>query len=151
MSKKQAKPAKKKPAKNKPAKKTAVKKAPAKAATRRAPAMARVADLAPSNRTAAATIFVYSVNDAIRARTSPQLITAGPGYIEWTVVNLSSGDNNVPVEISWPSGGPWGDQPIAIKNGNARLSLATAKDGRYKYNVTVGGFIEDPEIEIPEM
>jgi hypothetical protein len=137
MSKKKA-AVKKKTAK-KPAKKTA-KKAVPKASTA----------AAPTRRTAAATIFVYDVNGQTRVRTSPQLITAGPGFIEWTVVNLGNGDNDVPVEITWPNGGPWGGQPIPIK-GNARLSLAGARDGRFKYNVTVNGYTEDPEVEIPEV
>ena len=104
---------------------------------------------AVSNRTAAATIFVYQVKGETRVRTSPQLLPAGPGYIEWTVVNMIS-DDPVDVEITWQKDSPWGGQePICIRNGCERRSMAGAKDGRYKYNVTVNGYTEDPEIEIP--
>jgi hypothetical protein len=108
----------------------------------------RAAAAAP-HRTAAATIFVYQVNGQTRVRTSPQLLGAGPGSIEWTVVNLAS-DTPVDVDITWQKDSPWGgSEPIKIKGGNYRRSMAGARDGRYKYNVTVNGFTEDPEIEIP--
>lgn len=104
---------------------------------------------AASQRTAAATIFVYQVNGETRVRTSPQLLGAGPGSIEWTVVNLAS-DTPVDVDLTWQNDSPWGGrEPIKIKGGNYRRSLVGARDGRYKYNVTVNGFTEDPEIEIP--
>jgi hypothetical protein len=108
----------------------------------------RAAAAAP-HRTAAATIFVYQVNGQTRVRTSPQLLGAGPGSIEWTVVNLAS-DTPVDVDITWQKDSPWGgSEPIKIKGGNYRRSMAGARVGRYKYNVTVNGFTEDPEIEIP--
>ena len=103
----------------------------------------------PSNRTSAATIFVYDTAAGCRVRTSPQLLTCGPGYIEWTVVNLTS-DDMPDVDITWPAGGPWGGAPIPVRGGNARMSLAGARAGRFKYNVTCGGFTEDPEVEYPE-
>jgi hypothetical protein len=104
---------------------------------------------APSKRTAAATIFVYDVNGQTRVRTSPQLLGAGPGSIEWTVVNLAS-DAPVDVDITWQGDSPWGGrEPIKFNNGNFRRSLDGARDGRYKYNLTVNGYTEDPEIEIP--
>lgn len=140
---------KKKPAAKKVAKKTTKKKVAVKAKARNR-ASARQAPK-PTNRTAAATIFVYNVNGETRVRTSPQLLPAGPGYLEWTVVNLHS-DDKVDVEITWPDGSPWGGhEPIWIKGGNARIPMAGAKDGRYKYNVTVNGYTEDPEVEIPEL
>lgn len=136
---------KKKPAKKSAKKAPVKKKAPArKKARKTASRMAAPA----SNRTAVATIFLYDTPAGPRVRTSPQLLPAGPGFIEWTVVNLASADP-VDVEISWPNGGPWGAQPIPIRNGNARISCVGAKDGRYKYNVTANGYTEDPEIEIP--
>ncbi len=142
---------KKKPA-MKPAKKAATKK-PAKKKTplKKAKAARRaVATLAaePGKRNNTATIFLYKIDGNYRVRTSPQLISAAPGYIEWTVVNLAS-DEQVDVEISWPKGGPWGADPIRFK-GNDRKSLADAKPGRYKYNVTANGYTEDPELEFPE-
>ena len=139
------KKAAKKAAKKAIVKKTANKKAPAKKA---APARRAVATLAAGKRTTAATIFVYKVDGSYRVRTSPQLLSAAPGYIEWTVVKLAS-DEQVDVEITWPDGGPWGKDPIRFK-GNDRKSLADAKPGRYKYNVTANGYTEDPEVEFPE-
>jgi hypothetical protein len=104
----------------------------------------------PANRTAAATIFVYETAEGLRVRTSPQLLSCPPGYVEWTVVNLTSGE--MPdVDISWPEGSPWGGAPIPIRGGNERKSLAGAREGRFKYNVTCKGYTEDPEIVFPEM
>jgi hypothetical protein len=137
-----------------PAKKAATK---AKAKTRKRPTARKavpqrplaMAALTPSRFTASATIFVYKVDGQTRVRTSPQLLSAGPGHLEWTVVNLSS-DQPVDVDITWVKESPWGGaEPIVIKGGNYRRSLDAAKDGRYKYNVTCDGFTEDPEVEIP--
>jgi hypothetical protein len=146
--KKGAKTAVKKSAKK--AVKKAVTKKPARAAAGRAPArLMSQAQALPSRRTAAATIFVYQVDGKTRVRTSPQLLSAGPGSIEWTVVNLGS-DAPVDVDIVWQKDSPWGgSQPIRILNGNYRRTLDDAKDGKYKYNVMCDGFCEDPEIEIP--
>jgi len=102
-----------------------------------------------SRRTAAATIFLFKNDNGFRIRTSPQLLTAGPGYIEWTVVNLIN-DDPIDVEITWPNGSPWGGAPIKIKNGNERKGLTDAKPGRFKYNVTANGYTEDPEVEYPD-
>ena len=142
---------KKKPAK-KPAKKATPKKAAPKKAKKKAPAKkstpARRAAVAPAGKkSSAATIFLYKIDGNYRVRTSPQLLGASPGYVEWTVVNLAS-DEQVDVEISWPDGGPWGADPIRFI-GNDRKSLADAKPGRYKYNVSVKGYTEDPELEYP--
>jgi hypothetical protein len=106
--------------------------------------------VAPSQRTSAATIFVYKTDDGYRVRTSPQLLSCPPGSIEWTVVNLTS-DPMPDVDITWPSGGPWGNAPIPIRGGNVRKSLEGAQPGRFKYDVTCNGFTEDPEVEWPEM
>ncbi|MSO61716.1 MAG: hypothetical protein EXQ50_06465 [Acidobacteria bacterium] len=112
------------------------------------PRFTAVTDVAPGKRNNAATIFLYKVDGNCRVRTSPRLIGAAPGYIEWTVVNLAS-DEEVEVEIMWPKGGPWGGGPLRFK-GNERKSLAAATPGRYKYNVTANGYTEDPELEFPE-
>lgn len=128
----------------------AKKKKPARKAARPAARKAATRVSAATRRTAAATIFVYTADGQTRVRTSPQYISGGPGWVEWTVVNLADGNNGVPVTISWPNGGPWGSDPIAITKGSVRLNLAGAKDGRYKYTVSAGGASEDPEIEIPE-
>lgn len=140
----------KKPAKKATVKKSVKKKAPAKkaASARRAVRVTSSADVAGGKRNNTATIFLYKVDGNYRVRTSPQLISAAPGYIEWTVVNLAS-DEQVDVDITWPAGGPWGSDPIKFK-GNKRKTLADAKPGRYKYNVTANGYTEDPELEYPE-
>jgi len=125
----------------------AKKKAAPKKAARASRALAATAVVA-GKRNNTATIFLYKVDGNHRVRTAPQLISAAPGFIEWTVVNLAS-DEEVDVEITWPKDGPWGTAPLRFK-GNERKSLADAKPGRYKYNVTANGFTEDPEIEFPE-
>jgi hypothetical protein len=128
-------------------KKKATKPAARRSAPKRTAARRSVA-AAPSKKTTAATIFVYDTAEGCRVRTSPQLLTAPLGYLEWTVVNLTS--KPMPdVQISWPDGGPWGDAPISIKGGNIRMNLNEGKGGHYKYNVTCGGYTEDPEIEFP--
>jgi hypothetical protein len=143
MSKKKAKKA------PKSAKKAARKKPARAAAGKSAARPISKAVPPPSRRTAAATIFLYKVDGQTRVRTSPQLLSAGPGNIEWTVVNLSS-DEPVEVDIVWQKESPWGGtQPIRIQNGNYRRSLDDAKNGHYKYNVMCDGFCEDPEVEIP--
>lgn len=125
------------------------KKAARKVARRAAaPKKQTSARLAPSRWTTAATIFVYDVNGECRVRTSPQVLAAADGIVEWTVVNLTS--HEMPdVEITFPKGSPWGGQPIPIKGGNARVPLSAGKAGTYKYNVTCNGYTEDPELEYP--
>jgi len=149
MSKKKTKP----PARSKPA---SSKAAPAKAAARRRTTAARPAPRAaavalPTRRTAQATIVIFNAGGRTQIRTSPQLLPAGPGYIEWTVVDLTG--TGAPVEITWPNGGPFGKTPIQIPkdDGWVRVNLDGAAEGRFKYTVTVGGVSEDPEVEIPEM
>jgi hypothetical protein len=122
------------------------KKAPKKAA-KPAPKKAKMA-APPRDRTSAATIFVYEVNGQCRVRTSPQMLSAGDGFVEWTVVNLTSGP--MPdVDITWRNGSPWGGQAIPVRNGMARLRLAAGQPGHFKYNVSCQGFTEDPELEYP--
>jgi len=140
---------KKKPAKKAAKNVAAKKKAPAKARAKSTTARRAVKAPGQSKKTSAATIFLYMVNGEHRVRTSPQLLTAGPGYIEWTVVNMAS-DEVVDVDITWPNGSPWDGKEIKIKNGNERKSLEGAKPGRFKYNVTANGYTEDPEVEYPD-
>jgi hypothetical protein len=133
---------KKKAAKKKTVKRAAGRK-PAKKAVRRSALAA-----APSERTAAATIFVYDTGQGTRVRTSPQLLTASDGWVEWTVVNLTSGP--MPdVDITWVDGSPWGGAPIKVCEGNCRKDILNGNKGRFKYNVTCNGYTEDPEIEYP--
>ena len=99
-------------------------------------------------QTSQATIFLFKTANGNRIRTSPQLAFAGPGHVEWTVVNLIDG-TDVPVTITWPDGGPWGKEPIDIKS-FARLSTDKVRAGRYKYVVSAYDVQEDPEIEFPQ-
>jgi hypothetical protein len=139
MSKKKA--AKKAAKKTKPAvKRVTVKKSVSKLVSRTA--------LAPAKSTAAATIFVYDTAQGTRVRTSPQLLATGDGWVEWTVVNLTSGPMPE-VDITWVDGSPWGGSPIKVANGNCRKDIINGNKGRFKYNVTCNGYTEDPEIEYP--
>ena len=136
MSKKKGKAAPKQASKKKPA--TAPRSA------------ARLTAAAATGRTSQATIFIYRTANGNRIRTSPQRAYAGPGHLEWTVVNLIDG-SNVPVTITWPNGGPWGKEPIDIRDGMVRLSCDGAAEGRFKYVVRALDAQEDPEVEIPEV
>jgi hypothetical protein len=128
------------------AKKSKTSAKPARAGARRQSARVSAVE---SNRTFGATIFIYTTAAGLQIRTAPQRLTAGPGYIEWTVVNLAS-DEPVNGEITWPKGSPWGgNTPIPITNGTARVSLAAAEHGRFKYSVSANSVTEDPEVEIP--
>lgn len=98
--------------------------------------------------TSQVTIYLFRTSEGIKIRTAPQRAYAGPGHIEWTVVNLIDGAD-VPVTISWPNGGPWGKEPISIQS-YERRSAAGARVGRYKYVVSALGVEEDPEVEFPE-
>lgn len=122
----------------------------ARKAPRKAKARPALRGSAETRRTAAATIFVYKTETGYCVRTSPQLLTCAPGFIEWTVVNLTS-DEMPDVDLTWPKGSPWGGEPIPIRNGNVRVSLIGAREGRFKYNVTCNGYTEDPEVQWPEM
>jgi hypothetical protein len=140
--------------KGKPAPKKASQKASQKASKKKAPAAARSARLAattasePSGRTSQITIFIFKTGSGNRIRTSPQRAYAGPGHVEWTVVNLIDG-SDVPVRITWPDGGPFGKE-INVRSWQ-RESVEGVKPGRYKYVVHALDAVEDPELEIPEM
>ena len=149
MSKKKSgkKPAKKTAAvKKSTPKKAASKKASKKKAARPARALAAMAPEVPGKRNNTATIFLYKVDGSYRVRTSPQLICATPGDIEWTVVNLAS-DEEVDVEITWPKGGPWGGEANRFKAASARAGGGHVRpvSTRERQRST-----EDPEIEFPE-
>jgi hypothetical protein len=103
---------------------------------------------APSGRTSQATIFLFRTGNGNKIRTSPQRAYAGPGHIEWTVVNLIDG-TEAPVTITWPDGGPWGKDPIEIRN-SVRRNCDNVPPGRYKYVVSAYDAQEDPEVEFPE-
>jgi hypothetical protein len=127
-------------------------KSAAKTARKAAPARrtARATAAASLGRTAYATIVIYRTGSGTKIRTVPHRLYAGPGAVEWTVLNLVDG-SNVPVQLTWPDGGPWGKQPTDIRDGMVRCSLDGAAEGRFKYTVHALDATEDPELEIPEM
>ena len=128
--------------------KSAAKKTSRKSAPARRTALTTAT--AGTGRTAQATIVIFRTGQGTRIRTTPQRLYAGPGAIEWTVLNLVDG-TNVPVTLTWPNGGPWGNTPVEIRDGMVWVSLEGAKEGRFKYVVSALGATEDPEVEIPEM
>ena len=94
------------------------------------------------------TIFLFRTGSGNRIRTSPQRAYAGPGFVEWTVVNLIDG-SDVPVRISWPEGSPFARESVDIKNWH-RESAEGVRPGLYKYVVHAYDTMEDPEIEFPQ-
>ena len=136
MSKKKGKPAARKALKKKAVKKSAAKARPA----------ARLG-ATQGGGTSQVTIFLFRTGHGNKIRTAPQLAYAGPGHIEWTVVNLIDG-SDVPVTITWPDGGPWGKEPIEIRS-MLRLNCDDVAPGRYKYVVSAFDVREDPELEFP--
>jgi hypothetical protein len=131
--------------------KTASKKKAGKRTVKAAATPTRTARLAaapPSRRTSQATIFLFRTGNGNKIRTTPQRAYAGPGHIEWTVVNLIDG-TEAPVTITWPDGGPWGKDPIEVKS-TVRRSCDNVPPGRYKYVVSAYDAQEDPEVEFPE-
>ena len=134
--------------------KSAARKAPKKAAATRAKASRRSTESAATaytapGRTSQVTVFIFRTSQGNKIRTAPQLAFAGPGHVEWTVVNLVDG-SDVPVTITWPDGGPWGKEPLSV-HGMCRQSVDGAAPGKYKYVVSALDAKEDPELEIPEM
>ena len=130
--------------------KPAPKKAPKKNVKAAAPAPRRTRTTVaePSGRTSQITIFLFKTGSGNRIRTSPQRAYAGPGHVEWTLVNLIDG-SDVPVRITWPEGGPFGRE-LGFR-GWQRESVDGVKPGVYKYVVHALDAVEDPELEIPEM
>lgn len=132
--------------------KPAPKKAPKKAARKSAPkarVSSRLTAGASTSRTLTVTIFIYRTGNGNRIRTSPQRLYANPGdRIAWNVVNLIDG-SNVPVTITWPEGGPWGKDPIEVRDWHME-SFADVPLGRFKYTVSALDATEDPEVELPE-
>jgi hypothetical protein len=133
--------------------KAAPKRAPKKAAPKMmayAGVKARPSKSAPrGGTTAQITIFLFRTPSGNKIRTAPQRAYAGPGHVEWTVVNMIDG-SDVPVTITWPEGGPWGKEPIAVQS-RQRQKAFGIKPGIYKYVVQALDAVEDPEIEFPQM
>lgn len=138
--------------KGKPAARQALKKKKtAKAATTRRPAARRTATTASvesTGRTSQITIFLFRTSHGNKIRTAPQRAYAGPGFVEWTVVNMIDG-SDVPVRITWPEGSPFASESIEFKS-RQRESADGVRPGVYKYVVHAFDTQEDPEIEFPE-
>jgi hypothetical protein len=126
------------------------KKAPKKSAARRPAArtVSRTSLAESTGTTSQITIFLFRTGSGNRIRTSPQRAYAGPGHVEWTVVNLIDG-SDVPVTITWPNGGPWGREPLSVRS-HLRESADGVKPGVYKYVVSALDAQEDPEVEFPQ-
>jgi plastocyanin len=147
MSKKKGKPAARKAPKKKAAPKKAAKKS---VSSSRTSARLAGAGAAASGRTLHVTIFLYRTGNGNKIRTSPQRLYATPGdSVEWTVVNLIDG-SDVPVTLTWPEIGPWGKDPIQIRNWE-RKAFGEAPSGRFKFVVSALDAQEDPEIDIPDI
>ena len=133
--------------KGKPAARKTPKKAAKKSAARSSASSRTLAGA--TGRTSQITIFLFRTGNGNRIRTSPQRAYAGPGHVEWTVVNLIDG-TDVPVTITWPQEGPWGKEPLEVRSWT-RKSADGVKPGVYKYVVHALDAQEDPEVEFPEM
>jgi hypothetical protein len=133
--------------------KAAAKKAP-KGKTKRSTAAAasgpRLTSVTSASHTSQVTIFVFRTGAGNKIRTAPQRAYAGPGSIEWTIVNLVDG-SNIPATLSWPgaNGGPWGKEPIEIRDGRLNKEIPAGVEGTFKYVVRALDAQEDPEVEIP--
>jgi len=129
--------------------KAAAKQAPKKKAVKQSAAVARPgAKATPGGTTSQITIFLFRTSSGNKIRTAPQYAYAGPGHVEWTVVNLIDG-SDVPVRITWAGEGPWGRDALDIKSWK-RVSADGVKPGKYKYVVHALDAQEDPEIEFPQ-
>jgi hypothetical protein len=141
---------KKKGKKGKVAAKKAPKKKAAKKAVKKA-SRALTAGPAPERtpRTKTANIFIFKTDAGVRIRTSPQRLYANPGdHVEFNVVNMVDGSDEA-VTIEFAGGGPWGKDPFQVRNWD-RKPLTDPALGRFKYTVSAYGYVEDPEIEMPD-
>ena len=132
MSKKKGKPAAKK------APKKAIKRV---AAARGGPRLAADA----TAHTAQVTIFLFRTGSGNKIRTAPQRAYAGPGKIEWTVVNMIDG-GDVPVRLTWAGQAPF--KPLEFRNRHTE-AVPEGVTGVFKYVVHAYDAQEDPEVEIP--
>jgi hypothetical protein len=127
--------------KGKPAAKKAPKKASKKAAVRNGPRLAAGA----TAHTAQVTIFLFRTGSGNKIRTAPQRAYAGPGTIEWTVVNMIDG-SDVPVRLTWANQAPF--KPLEFRSRHAE-AVPDGVTGVFKYVVHAYDTQEDPEVEIP--
>lgn len=143
MSKKKGKtPPKKasKKASNKPVRRAA------SAGTARTASRQGTKDLTGRGYTSQITIFLFRTPNGNRIRTAPQRAYAGPGQIEWTVVNMIDG-SDVPVRLTWVGESPF--KPSEFRNRFTDRIPYGVKKGVYKYVVHAFDTKEDPEVEIP--
>jgi hypothetical protein len=96
--------------------------------------------------TSQVTIFLFRTGSGNKIRTAPQRAYAGPGQIEWTVVNMIDG-SDVPVRITWVNESPF--KPLEFRSRTNERIAEGAKPGIYKYVVHAYDTQEDPEVEIP--
>lgn len=150
MTKKKGKPAPRQALKKrKTAKAVTTRRAPARTTARTtASTTASTATVETGGRTSQITIFLFRTSHGNKIRTAPQRAYAGPGFVEWTVVNMIDG-SDVPVRITWPEGSPFATESIEFKS-RQRESADGVKPGIYKYVVHAYDTQEDPEIEFPE-
>jgi hypothetical protein len=145
MTKKKGKPAARQATKQKKTVKAATTRRSAPATRRTS---ATTATTAGAGRTSQITIFLFRTGQGNRIRTAPQRAYAGPGFVEWTVVNMIDG-TDVPVRITWPDGSPFEKESLEFRNWH-RESAEGVKPGVYKYVVHGFDTQEDPEVEFPE-
>jgi hypothetical protein len=127
--------------------KTAARKAP-KQATRKAAGRGGPRRTAASNElapTSQVTIFLFKTGSGNKIRTAPQRAYAGPGDLEWTVVNMIDG-SDVPVRITWVGQAPF--KPLEFRNRH-KEPVPSGVKGVFKYVVHAYDTQEDPEVEIP--
>lgn len=145
MTKKKGKPAARQATKQKKTVKAATARRSTPAARR---STATTATTESAGRTSQITIFLFRTSQGNRIRTAPQRAYAGPGFVEWTVVNMIDG-TDVPVRITWPEGSPFAKESIEFRS-RQRESADGVKPGVYKYVVHAFDTQEDPEVEFPE-
>ena len=130
--------------KGKPAARKAPKKALKKLAAARGVVRRAATSLGGVEHTAQVTIFLFRTSSGNKIRTAPQRAYAGPGTIEWTVVNMIDG-SEAPVRITWI------DAPFKSLEFKGRHSepIPEGVRGVFKYVVHAFDTQEDPEVEIP--
>jgi hypothetical protein len=146
MTKKKGKPAARRATKQKKSVRAATARRSAPAA-RRATATTTTSTES-TGRTSQITIFLFRTSQGNKIRTAPQRAYAGPGFVEWTVVNMIDG-TDVPVRITWPDGSPFATESLEFRS-RQRESADGVKPGVYKYVVHAFDTQEDPEVEFPE-
>ena len=133
-------------------KKAAPKKAARKPMKRGAPARRSRTALTSSTETtngrgftSQVTIFLFRTGSGNKIPTAPQRPYAGPGQIEWTVLNMIDG-SDVPVRITWVDQAPF--KALEFRTRHVE-TIPEGVSGIFKYVVHAYDTKEDPEVEIP--